>query len=80
MTTDAITTSPDPTRVIPTTLDSPVAKLVYFAVATEQASQPSELKHQLNLPLLTILGVLENLESRDHVHAAADGYTVTQAA
>lgn len=63
-------------HVIPTDLESPLAKLVYLAIANGEKTRPGELKSQLDLPLMTILGVIDHLDSREYIRPVDGGYTI----
>ncbi|MFP4591550.1 MAG: TrmB family transcriptional regulator [Halobacteriales archaeon] len=62
---------------LPPDLASPQSKLVYLSIAHAGPVTPRELKDHLDLPLISILGVLRRLDATGVVATDGDRYVLT---
>jgi len=68
------------TNVFPESVESPRGKLVYFFLRTRDGATVAELEDGLELPKITLLGVLKALEERDVVARDGDQYVTARPA
>lgn len=59
---------------IPATIETPRAKLVYLALAVRDGASTTELQELLSMRKLTLLSILDSLDSRGLVEVAGREY------
>lgn len=68
---NAQTSSP---RDVPATIDSPRAKLVYLYLRTSEGATVEEMQHDLNMPKISLLSLLQALAAQDLVDSDGRRY------
>lgn len=64
-------------RQLPPDLQSPRSKLVYLYLDTNDGATLEELERDLDMPKISLLSVLNELSSLDHVDSAGPDRTYT---
>jgi len=64
------------THTIPTSLQSPRAKLVYLFLSTNGTSTINELQDGLNMKKISLYSILKTLQKQDIVLKDGDSYTL----
>ena len=63
--------------VVPAELRSPRGKLVYLYLSTKGTAELEEIGEDLDIPLITLCGLLRTLESRQIIERDGGSYRIT---
>ncbi len=64
------------THTIPTSLQSPRAKLVYLFLSTNGTSTINELQDGLNMKKISLYSILKTLQKQEIISKDGDSYTL----
>jgi len=64
------------THTIPTSLQSPRAKLVYLFLSTNGTATINELQDGLNMKKISLYSILKTLQKQDIISKDGDRYTL----
>ena len=64
------------THSVPSSLQSPRAKLVYLFLSTNGSSTITELQESLNMKKISLYSILKTLQKKDVISKSGEQYTL----